>query len=142
MQITKYITKQDLGDPYDRLADFLELEDIVKLEQLYNGQTIRLKRNTSDIKADYPLLHEILGDRKSRQVIQMLGDIWIYYPTIKRNVGGKIKDLILQENNGYNQVDLSRKYGYTERHIRRILAEAKAPKIDPNQLKIDDIFSV
>lgn len=139
MKITDIITKQDLGDPYDRLLDFLELEDIVKVEQLYNGRSMRFKRDCKDLKDEYPELLNSLGEEKSKMIIRMLGDMNVYFPTLRRNALDKIRGLIVSEFNGYNQVALARKFGYTERHIRRIVHGIKvAAEIDSMQMTLDE----
>jgi hypothetical protein len=38
LNITDIIRKGDLGEPYDRLSDFLEMDDILRLEQGLGGR--------------------------------------------------------------------------------------------------------
>lgn len=142
MKITDIIEKQDVGEPYDRLLDFLELEDIVRLEQAYNGQQIKFHRNSENITKDYPELVGALGIEKSRMVIIALGSMRVYFPTLKKSASDKIKRLIISEFNGYNFKHLSRKFGYTERYIRQIVS--RQPKRNPvleNQLSLLDVFT-
>ena len=98
MKIQEIITKKDLGEPYDRLLDFLELEDISKLEQLYNGQNKRFKRYCEDIKNEYPELYYALGKEKGTKVLMMLGDMNIYFPTLKHSTRDTIWTIVKKED--------------------------------------------
>jgi len=141
MKITDMITKQDLGEPYNRLLDFLELEDIVRLEQIYGGQQMQFNRKCTDIKKEYPELYTF-GEKKARKLIRTLGDMRVYFPSLKKSAQDKIKNLIIREFNGYNYNQLARKYGYTERNIRYILqGRAKCSPIDENQITLAELLS-
>jgi len=141
LKITDIITKQDLGEPYDRLSDFLELDDIVRLEQEYGGRQIMFRRHCADIKADYPELYITLGLEKAGEVMRALGDMRVYFPALRRSASDKIRDLIVTEFNGYNYYQLARKYGYTERNIRHILSASGKIRcrVDENQLSFADL---
>lgn len=142
MSISNLITKQDLGEPYNRLIDVLELPDILKLEELYAGRdNIRFRRNSTNIREDHPELHLALGEEKSRKVVKLLGGMALYFPGIKQNVSEKIKHLILQEYNGYNITALAKTFGYTDRHVRRILKhQGKTAEHDENQMQLKDFL--
>jgi hypothetical protein len=140
LKITDIITKQDLGEPYDRLSDFLELEEIVRIEQSYNGQQIKFNRNSDNLVSEYPELVSAVGKEKALKVINTLGNMRVYFPTLKKSASDKIKKLIVAEFNGYNYRQLSRKYGYTERYIRQILSgRPKKKPVLETQLSLDDI---
>ena len=141
MNISNFITKEDLGEPYDRLLDFLELEDIVKLESEYKGRQIIFKRNCSNIGEEYPELLVLLGYDKAKKVIRHLGDIRIYFPTLRKAARDKIFARIRKEFNGYNMLELGKRYGYTERNIRNILGkQARTNEEDKNQVTFDDFL--
>jgi len=141
MVISDILTKEDLGEPYDRLSDFLDLGDILKLEQTYGGRQLKLKRDCADITKDYPELANMLGLEKARKVILALGGMWMYFPTIRRSGIGKIRAAIVADFNGGNHATLAKKYGYTERHVRRILGgdNNRGPVILEGQLSLLDI---
>ena len=134
MKITDIITKQDLGEPYDRLSEFLELSDIIRLEQEYGGRRVQFRRDCEDVKAEYPELSALLGTQKAALVINALGDMRVYFHSLRKNVLDKIRNLIIREFNGYNYDELSKKFGYTERHIRRIVAGQPRRPIDRSQM--------
>ena len=141
MKITDIISKSDLGEPYDRLSDFLDLDDIVKLEQGYGGRQLKFKRNCQDIKTEYPELIAMLGAKKALKFVQTMGDMWVYFPKLRRSAFKTIEAMIIKEFNGYNYARLAFKYGYTERHIRRIVAgEERRHKADEHQVSIFDAF--
>lgn len=139
MQITDIISKNDLSEPYDRLSDFLTLDEIIRLEQEYGGRQMKFKKSCQDIEKEYPELTIMLGRTKALRVMKMLGGVWTYFPELKRSCLDKIKGLIISEFDGYNYLQLAKKYGYTDRHIRRMLdGKGKRPKIDENQLSLFD----
>jgi len=141
MSIANVISKQDLGEPYDRLSDFLELEDIVKLEQACNGQQIKFNRNCDNVHSEYPELTSALGISKAKIVINLLGGMRVYFPTLRKSAADKIKQLIISEFNGYNYRQLAFRFGYSERHIRNLLAgQSKKPLIHERQLSLEDLF--
>ncbi|MCL2618160.1 MAG: hypothetical protein FWD98_03795 [Defluviitaleaceae bacterium] len=141
MKITDLITKHDLGEPYDRLSDFLELDEIVRLEQAYNGQQVRFNRQSSNITNEYPELVAAVGVHKAKIVVNVLGDMRIYFPTLRKSAREKIKNLISSEFNGYNFHQLSRKFGYSERHTRHILkGQPRHSLVDKNQLTLSDLL--
>lgn len=139
IQIADFITKDDLGEPYDRLADFLSLDDIIRLEQAYGGRQVKFRRNCTDVKEEYPELVVVLDYNKAHRVVKVLGGMWIYFPELRRSCHEKIKSMIKSEFNGYNYLHLAGKYGYTERHIRNIV-ERNGKKLvyDQNQLSLFD----
>jgi len=139
MKITEIIQKTDIGEPYDYLLDVLDISDILKLEKEYSGRQIQFRRNCTNVKEDYPELVVIVGYDKAQSVIKILGDMRIYFPTIKRSALEKIKKLIISEFNGYNHISLAKKYGYSERHIRNIVGCGnESPIVLKNQLTILD----
>ncbi|MCL2415803.1 MAG: hypothetical protein FWD01_03220 [Defluviitaleaceae bacterium] len=135
IDITKIINKSDLGEPYDRLSDFLELEDFVKVEKLFCGKQLKFKpkHKCGDIKTEYPELVLMLGIVKAEKFIIALGGMRVYFPKLRNSASKSIKAKIAKEFNGYNYARLAEKYGYTERHIRRILVETRKRRKNPLQ---------
>ena len=139
MKITDIITKENLNDPYDRLSDFLDLSDIIKLEQEYRGRRIQFRRDCEDVKTEYPELSAMLGIQKASLVINALGDMRIYFHSLRKNTLDTIRSQIIKEFNGYNYCELSKRFGYTERHIRRIISDAgmvRSKNLDNRQLSL------
>jgi Mor family transcriptional regulator len=99
MPIEQLITKDDLAEPYDRLASFLSIEQIIEIEKHFGGTAI-------------------------------------YFPSLKNSVKDKIEHLVREQYTGYNTKQLAQKYGYTERHIQRIVSDLP----HKGQLSISDIF--
>ena len=141
MKITDILDIRDLGEPYDRLSDFLELDEIIKLEQAYGGRQIKFRKNCGDVTAEYPELVATVGIAKAAKVVKIFGGMPTYFPTLKRSCKEKIKSLIFTEFNGYNYLHLARKFGYSERHIRHILAKSGKRRnlVDKEQLSLFDI---
>lgn len=70
---------------------------------------------------DLAWLKEMIGQQLLEKIIDYAGGTQIYIPkreTIERPLRDKA---VLQEYNGYNTKQLARKYGVTERTIRRIV---------------------
>ena len=141
MKITDIITKHDLDEPYGRLSRFLDLDEIIKLEQLYGGRQIRFRRDHSGIEEEYPELVTVLGIEKAKQVAKGFSGELVYFPALRKSASDKIKTMILSEYNGYNHKQLARKFGYCERHIRNILSAYRKNEAlaDYNQLSLYDI---
>lgn len=47
----------------------------------------------------------------------------VYFPFLEHICRERNKEKIVQEYNGYNVTELALKYGYSERHIRRLCAD-------------------
>jgi len=141
VDITEFINKEDLQDPYDRLSEFLTFADIIRLEQKFKGKQRKFRKKCTDVADEYPELIELVGLDKAWKIIEELGGTGdVYFPELKRNCLNKIKSLIISECNGYNYSKLADKFGYTERHIRNITSGKikKQPQRDENQLSIFD----
>lgn len=120
MDICKLITKDDLGEPYVLLTDFLSLEEIVKIHDEFKGQTINFKcENFEDETFDRA--SAIIGKSKALKMMKVFSRLQIHFPALRIACKEKIIQLILQDFNGYNYSELAKKYDYTERHIRKII---------------------
>jgi len=141
MNLSDMITRKDLGEPYSRLIDFLSLEEIIKIEQLYNGEQIAFAIDSKNINNDYPKLSMLIGEEKTRKFLKTLGGMGrVYFPTLKKSAREKIKNLIFREFNGYNYFELAKRFGYTERHIRHILKDKNKHKpVDERQMTFADV---
>ncbi|MCL2188466.1 MAG: hypothetical protein FWC16_00595 [Defluviitaleaceae bacterium] len=141
MGIEKIVKVGDLTEPYIRLLDFLNFGDIVNIEQEYRGRQMRFKRDCENVNEEYPDLVYRVGEVKALQVINALGDMWVYFPSIRRSAIDCIYQTIKSEFNGYNTAVLAKKHGYSERHIRRIVGGGRrSPPVMEGQLSLNDIF--
>ena len=66
------------------------------------------------------LLHTV-GFDAVYEFIERLEGFSIYVPTMRKVFAGCLEQEVRNEFNGANFFDLATKYGYTERHIRRMV---------------------
>ena len=125
LNIEEIVKVADLGEPYDRLMEFLSFGDVFKLEEVYGGRQILFKRNSDDVAEDYPDLVKFLGMEKAEKTIEEFNGTYVYFPSIKRCALTKVYGALREEFDGYNHVRLAKKYGYTERHVRRIVGAVR-----------------
>ncbi len=132
------INKEDLGEPYASMY-FLDISEICRIEQCFKGRQIAFRRHFKDVKKAYPELCLILGEDKARITAKMFSGEIVYFPEIKRACAEKVRKLIKEQFDGHNLSELSKKYGYSERHIRRI-TEKPISKSQPyeNQISFFD----
>jgi len=134
------ITKDDLGEPYLRLADILDIGEICKLEAALRGRQIRFARYGGDAEKEHPELCLLFGREKAGQVARALGGDFVYFPELRASCREKVKSLIREEFNGYNYIKLAERFGYCERHIRAILGGGKTRERQMDgQIALDEI---
>lgn len=125
------ISKYDLDEPYDVLTEELEFEDIIKLQELFSGKQILFPKRLINKNKNgmYSELSKCIGENKAIFVMkQYLGD-QVYFPDIKRSLRKKIHELIIKEFNGFNCRELATKYGFSERHTKRIIKNSSKKTI-------------
>ncbi len=141
MKLDDVITKEDLREPYDIMTEFLEMDEIIRVAKAYAGRQVRFRRDYNDVRKDYPELTAMIGAKNAEIFIRLFsGSVGVYFPELRHNCAEKIKKLIISEYTGYNLLTLARKYGYTERHLRRLI-EGKVRRhscVDENQLTLFD----
>lgn len=138
MDIKDTIEKTDLGEPYNALNEFT-LSEIFSIEKILQGRQIKFRKNNLNIHIEFAELINLIGLEKVKRLIHIFSGENIYFPEIKKACKKKIKALILSDFNGYNILELSRKYGYTERHMRRIVnSKGNDKNLIENQLSIFD----
>ena len=75
------------------------------------------------IPEDLYWLYELVGMERFLKIIDTAGGEFLYFPkrsTLERTLR---RQAIVKEYDGTNLRQLSRKYGFTDRHIRTILQE-------------------
>ncbi|MFC4805751.1 Mor transcription activator family protein [Filifactor villosus] len=82
-----------------------------------------------ELDSPYFELAEKFGIEVALEIEQMWRGRQIYFPFLEHVCRENIKEKILEEYNGYNATELAVKYGYSERHIRR-LCENKSVVLD------------
>ena len=75
----------------------------------------------SEIMQPYDTLLNLEGFDAIYALADQLGGLTIYMPTIRSIFARCIEREVLHEFNGNNFVNLAKKYGFSERHLRRIL---------------------
>lgn len=132
----KITDKEDLREPYNSLTSVLELGEIFKLAEMWQGRQILFSSQIT--KTDtYTDLVTAFGNEKAYGIVNVYRGELIYFPKLK---SAAVRDKILQEFTGYNYTELSRKYGYSERYIREIVKyRAKSIKtVSDGQMSLFD----
>lgn len=114
-----FTDKEDLREPYSSLTEVLELDEILKLADLWRGRQILFSTSVKDTDT-YNELSDTIGAYKADRVINIYMGELVYFPKLKSL---SVREQILREFNGYNYTGLARKYGYSERYIRKIVAD-------------------
>lgn len=140
MDIANVISCEDLGKPYLRLAGFLNIAEISLLAENYGGRQIRFNKPAEIILDGHPELIAMFGEEKARKIIAAFHGGKYYFPQLRRNCRGKVIAAIKKEFTGCNYSELAAKYGYTDRHIRRLLNDKPGnPFYDESQLMLEDM---
>lgn len=58
------ITKEDLSEPYILLADFLPIEDIIKIEKQFSGCQFMFKKMPKNVEQEQPELWHCWDTKK------------------------------------------------------------------------------
>lgn len=85
------------------------------------------KLNASDIPKTYTPVVDLIGIDSFLKLCKYASGDELYFPmpaSILKNIR---KRLIIQEYDGYNIQELSRKYGLTQRRIHEIIKGSKRP---------------
>lgn len=139
MKWEEVIDRADLGEPYASL-NFLDMDEICRIENYFKGRQIAFKKCINDMEKAYPEICLILGEKKARKIAKTFSGETVYFPEMKRACSEKVRQLILEQFDGNNYGELARKYGYSERHIRRIVKKGVAQKhIYENQISLFDM---
>lgn len=113
----KITDKEDLREPYNSLTSVLELDEIFKLAEMWQGRQILFSSQIerTDTYAD---LVTAFGSKKADGIVNAFKAELIYFPKLRQ---AAVRDKILRDFTGYNYTELSRRYGYSERYIREIV---------------------
>ncbi|WP_113673480.1 Mor transcription activator family protein [Vallitalea guaymasensis] len=89
----------------------------------------------------YEEICERVGLDATLEIIDLLQGSMVYFPTLRKSVRHKVHEEIKKEFDGYNFVELAKKYGYTDRRIRQICegdVKKKRNKPMENQMSLFD----
>ena len=141
LNIAEILKESDLGEPYDRLIEFLNFGDIANLEKTYGGRQILFKRKSANADEDHPELFRVLGPEKATKTLNALGGLWVYFPSIRHSALSKVYSALKEEYDGYNHQRLARKYGYSERHVRHIVGGgSNKHRVNENQISLEELL--
>lgn len=76
-----------------------------------------------DLPEPYLSIAERFGRETALGLMEMFQGSQIYFPKLETVVTDRKKELLLEEFDGYNFKELSQKYGYSERWVRKICEE-------------------
>ena len=79
------------------------------------------QRHPSDILQPYDALMNLEGFDAIYALCENLGGATVYVPSARKIFTECLTKEALREFNGYNYKSLAMKYGFTERHMRRLL---------------------
>ena len=79
--------------------------------------------SSEQIPEDLYWLYELVGLDRFLKIIDTAGGEFLYFPKRSTLERALRRQAIVKEYDGTNLKQLARKYGFTDRHIRTILAE-------------------
>lgn len=91
-----------------------------------------------EIPEAYQNLVRVIGWDAMLRLCQEYGGEVLYIPKLDRLTAAKQRELICKEWNGYNTVDLARKYNCSIRWIQKVVEGTRPPEI-PGQMSMDDL---
>lgn len=105
-----------IPEPYDTMLDTLSTEEIIQLADKLKGKEYYFRQYEYEQSEIFELLKSCIDHQKADIVYRLFIGNKIYFPNIRTDKLNAVQ----REYNGYNAMQLSTKYGYSERHIRRI----------------------
>lgn len=134
-EIARIIDPEDLPGDLPEVADYIGTYKALLLGYKMGAGRIYLKRWSDDPESwsqEIRTMVEILGIEDTRTIVRMFSGAHIDIPKCDRFWRAWIHRLIVSSDE--RQIDLARKFGYTDRHIRRIQkrhrAQTNAEQID------------
>ena len=79
------------------------------------------KKNPTKIAAPFDTMLNSDGFEAICALTEQLGGLTVYVPKIRTIFARCLEIEAKKEYNGRNLIELSKKYGYTERHMRRLV---------------------
>lgn len=116
------INVDELNEIYYRVAELIGLDDMIQLSEILAGKAIKFKKSY-DLNKDYQEIVKCIGKAKTDRLIRGFYGEHVYFSSMKKALKTQIHGEIHKEFNGYNYKQLAKKYGYTERAIRKIISK-------------------
>ena len=79
------------------------------------------EQHPSDIMQPYDILMQLSGFDAIYALCENLGGATVYVPSIRKMLMDCLTKEAVREFNGYNYDTLAKKYGFSSRHLRRLL---------------------
>ena len=79
----------------------------------------------SSVAQPYDILMELNGFDAIYALCETIGGATVYVPSALRMFAGCLAKAAIDEFNGYNSEFLAKKYGFSHRHLRRLIGEAR-----------------
>lgn len=89
-------------------------------------EKIRWNMQMEDLPEPYYAIAEKYGMEIALGIMDMFQGSQVYFPKMHTVITEHKKERLLEEFNGYNYKELSQKYGYSERWVRKICEEKVA----------------
>lgn len=138
MDIENIITADDFGEPYAGLVYKIGISNTIKFATKFCGRQISFKKLDAKKNKNFAELVELLDEVTAIKIVNAYAGEKVYFPEIKTACKKKIKKLIIERFDGSNHLELAKEFGYSERHIYRILKEkgCKHSILDECQLSL------
>ncbi len=98
--------------------------------------------NLEDLDEPYYTIAKEFGLEIAFGIIELFQGSQVYFPQLERHCNNKVRELIVEEFDGYNFDYLAKKYGYTVRWVRKICqdkTEKERNKPLVNQMSLFDL---
>ena len=116
------INIENLNETYYRVVQLIGLDDTIRFSEAFAGQSICFKKRYN-LDHDYPEIIACIGETKTKKLIKgFYGEGSVYFCKFRSALKIQVYSKIRKEFDGCNYIELSKKYGFTERNVRRIIA--------------------
>lgn len=131
---------EDFGEPYSSLVYRIGIANTIKFATRFSGRQISFRKDNIKKSKIFNEFVELFNEVLAIKIANVYAGEKIYFPEIKTSCKEKIKSLIIEKFDGTNQFELAKQFGYSERHIYRILKEKGCKKsiLDECQLSLFD----
>lgn len=111
---------EELNDTYYRIAELIEIDDTFRLAKAFAGRVMSINKR-GHLNDDMSEIIDCVGEAKARKLFKGFLGERVYFASMKSALKAQLHHRIREEFKGYNIRELSKRYGYTERNIRRII---------------------
>lgn len=122
MRYQDFVVLEDIEDPYCVLLDDFTLDEIISISYVLQGFEVYFSPQVKPQENKYfRVVSSTVGEKKAETFFKLYPRGTVYFKKFRNCIGSRIKEMIVQEFNGYNNVELSVRYGLSVKYINEII---------------------